>query len=147
VSPRLGFDSDPLHTKDPTTEAMRTLYDLMDNPVTNPYSISLIEPNVTDAEALKARLVKLPTVSKVIDIQSFVPDAQQAKLAIVADANAILTPTLMPHTPAARITPEQIRLGAKAALAQIDPALVKLPKGHPLAAIAADLHGLLNAKD
>ena len=40
VSPRLEFDSDPLHTKNPNTEAMRTLYDLMDNPVTNPYSIS-----------------------------------------------------------------------------------------------------------
>ena len=39
VSPRLEFDSDPLHTKNPNTEAMRTLYDLMDNPVTNPYSI------------------------------------------------------------------------------------------------------------
>ena len=39
-SPRLEFDSDPLHTKNPNTEAMRTLYDLMDNPVTNPYTIS-----------------------------------------------------------------------------------------------------------
>jgi hopanoid biosynthesis associated RND transporter like protein HpnN len=147
VSPRLEFDSDPLHTKDPNTEAMRTLYDLMDNPVTNPYSISLIEPSVADAEALKAKLVKLPTVSKVIDIQSFVPDDQQAKLAIIADANAILTPTLLPHTPAAPITPEQIRLAAKTALAQIDPALPKLPKDHPLAAIATDLHTLLTAND
>ncbi len=147
VSPRLEFDSDPLHTKDPNTEAMRTLYDLMDNPVTNPYSISLIEPNVADAEALKAKLVKLPTVSKVIDIQSFVPDDQQAKLAIIADANSILAPTLLPHTPAAPITPDQIRLAAKTALAQIDPALAKLPKDHPLAAIAADLHRLLSAND
>jgi hopanoid biosynthesis associated RND transporter like protein HpnN len=147
VSPRLEFDSDPLHTKDPNTEAMRTLYDLMDNPVTNPYSISLIEPNVADAEALKAKLVKLPTVSKVIDIQSFVPDDQQAKLAIIADANSILAPTLLPHAPAAPVTPDQIRLAAKTALAQIDPALAKLPKDHPLAAISADLHRLLTAKD
>jgi hopanoid biosynthesis associated RND transporter like protein HpnN len=147
LSPRLEFDSDPLHTKDPNTEAMRTLYDLMDNPVTNPYSISLIEPSVADAEVLKAKLVKLPTVSKVIDIQSFVPDDQQAKLAIIADANAILTPTLLPHTPAAPITPDQIRLAAKTALAQIDPALPKLPKDHPLAAIATDLHTLLAAND
>ena len=51
VSPRLEFNSDPLHTKDPTTEAMRTLYDLMDDPVTNPYSISLIEPNVADSRS------------------------------------------------------------------------------------------------
>ncbi len=147
VSPRLEFDSDPLHTKNPNTEAMRTLYDLMDNPVTNPYSISLIEPTVAAAEALKAKLVKLPTVSKVIDIQSFVPDDQQAKLAIIADANSILTPTLLPHAPAAPITPDQIRLAAKTALAQIDPALAKLPRDHPLAAIAADLHGLLTAND
>ena len=40
----------------------------------------------------------------------------------------------------APITPDQIRLAAKSALAQIDPALAKLPKDHPLAAIAADLH-------
>ena len=126
---------------------MRTLYDLMDNPVTNPYSISLIEPNVAAAETLKAKLVKLPTVSKVIDIQSFVPDDQQAKLAIIADANSILAPTLLPHAPPAPITPEQIRLAAKTALSQIDPALAKLPKDHPLAAIDADLNTLLTAND
>jgi uncharacterized protein len=147
VSPRLEFDSDPLHTKNPNTEAMRTLYDLMDNPVTNPYSISLVEPNVAAAETLKAKLVKLPTVSKVIDIQSFVPDDQQAKLAIIADANSILAPTLLPHAPAAPVTPDQIRLAAKTALAQIDPALPRLPRDHPLAAIAADLHRLQNATD
>src|SRR6185295_11000935 len=147
LSPRLEFDSDPLHTKNPNTEAMHTLYDLMDNPVTNPYTISLVEPNVAAAEELKAKLVNLPTVSKVIDLQSFVPDDQQAKLAIIADANSILTATLLPHTPAAPITPDQIRLAAKTALAQIDPALAKLPKDHQLVAIAADLNQLLNAPD
>ncbi|MEJ0016482.1 MAG: MMPL family transporter [Acetobacteraceae bacterium] len=147
LAPRLEFDSDPLHTKDPTTEAMRTLYDLMDDPVTNPYSISLIVPSAEAADALKAKLVKLPTVSKVIDIDSFVPEDQQPKLAIIADANSILTPTLLPHPPAAPITPDQIRMAAKAALAQIDPALAKLPKDHPLAAIAADLHRLIDAND
>ncbi len=147
LSPRLQFDSDPLHTKNPNTEAMRTLYDLMNNPLTNPYTISILEPNATDAQALKARLVKLPTVSKVIDIDSFVPDDQQAKLAIVADANSILAPTLLPHDPPAPITPDQIRLAAKTALAQIDPALPKLPANHPLAAIAGDLHQLEGADD
>jgi hopanoid biosynthesis associated RND transporter like protein HpnN len=147
LSPRLEFDSDPLHTKNPNTEAMRTLYDLMDNPLTNPYSISVIEPNVAAAEALKAKLRGLPTVSKVVDIASFVPDDQQTKLALIADANAILGPSLMPRGPPAPITAEQIRLAAKTALAQIDPALDKLPKDHPLAAIATDLHRLLAAND
>jgi uncharacterized protein len=147
VSPRLQFDSDPLHTKNPNTEAMRTLYDLINNPVTNPYTINIVEPNVADAQAVKARLVKLSTVSKVIDIDSFVPDDQQQKLAIIADANSILAPTLLPHDPPAPITPAEIRLAAKAALAQIDPALPKLPKDHPLVAIAGDLHQLEGASD
>jgi uncharacterized protein len=147
VSPRLEFDSDPLHTKDPDTEAMQTLYDLMDNPLTNPYSIDIMSPSAADASALKPNLVKLSTVSKVINVDSFVPDDQQTKLAIIADANSILTPTLLPHPPAAPITPEQIRLAAKSALAQIDQALPKLPKDHPLAAIAEDLRKLRTASD
>ena len=102
---------------------------------------------MTAAAALEAKLVTLPTVSKVIDIDSFVPDDQQEKLAIIADANTILAPTLLPHAPPAPITPEQIRLAAKTALAQIDPALAKLPKDHPLAAIAADLRQLQTAPD
>lgn len=147
VAPRLQFDSDPLHTKNPDTEAMRTLYDLMDNPLTNPYTISIIEPSVADADVLKPKLLKLPTVSKVISISSFVPDDQAEKLAIIADANSILAPTLLPHAPSAPITPDQIRLATKTALAQIDPALDKLPKDHALREIATDLHQLLTAKD
>ena len=147
LAPRLQFDSDPLHTKNPNTEAMRTLYDLMNDPITNPYSISIIEPNVADAQALKAKLVKLPTVSKVINVDSFVPDDQQEKLAIIADANSILAATLLPHGSPAPIAPDQIRLAAKTALAQIDPALPKLPKDHPLVDIAADLHKLEAADD
>ena len=147
TAPRLEFDSDPLHTKNPNTEAMRTLYDLMDNPLTNPYSIDILSPSAADADALRPKLAHLPTVSKVISLQSFVPDEQQAKLAIIADANSILAPTLLPHAPAAPITSEQIRLAAKSALAQIDPALAKLPKDHPLTAIAADLRKLQTASD
>ena len=128
-SPRLEFDSDPLHTKNPNTEAMRTLYDLMDNPVTNPYSINVIEPDVAAAEALKAKLVKLPTVSKVIDIQSFVPDDQQAKLAIIADANSILALTLCRRRRRRRSRRNRSAWRRRRRLAQIDPALAKAAEG------------------
>ncbi|HVC63017.1 MAG TPA: MMPL family transporter [Acetobacteraceae bacterium] len=148
VSPHLQFDSDPLDTQNPHTEAMETLRDLLNDPVTNPYSIDVLTPNVAAAQALAAKLKTLPTVSQVIDIGSFVPDDQQKKLAIIADAQSILAATLAPPvTPAAPITPDQVRLAAKAALAQIDPALAKLPPGHPLAAIADDLRQLQTASD
>jgi hopanoid biosynthesis associated RND transporter like protein HpnN len=148
VSPRLTFDSDPLDTKNPHTEAMETLRDLINNPVTNPYSIDVIAPNVAAVAPLAAKLKALPTVAQVIDIDSFVPDDQQQKLAIIADAQSILAATLSPPaTPPAPVTPDQVRLAAKTALSQIDPALTKLRPNHPLALIAADLRRLETAPD
>jgi uncharacterized protein len=147
ASPRLTFDSDPLHTKNPNTEAMRTLRDLIDNPLTNPYTIDILAPNVDAARALIPKLKALPTVQNVISIESFVPEDQQPKLALIADANTILAATLTPHAAAAPVTPEQIRLAAMTALAQIEPALSHLPADHPLASIADDLKQLQNAPD
>ncbi len=147
LAPRLAFDSDPLDTKNPDTEAMRTLRDLINNPVTNPYTIDVLAPNAPAAAALADKLDKLPSVSQVISINSFVPNDQQQKLAVIADANTILAPTLAPHGSFAPITAEDIRLAAKSALAQIDPALAKLPAGHPLADVAADLRRMQAAPD
>ena len=45
LAPRLQFDADPLDTQSPNTEAMRTLRDLMNDPLTNPYSIDILAPN------------------------------------------------------------------------------------------------------
>jgi hypothetical protein len=147
MSPRLAFDSDPLHTKNPNTEAMRTLRDLMNDPLTNPYSIDILAPNAAAAAALADKVRQLPTVAQVISLQSFVPDDQQKKLALIADADGILAPTLLAPSTVAPVTPGQIRLAAKTALAQIDPVLGKLPSGHPLAAIDADLKRLEVAPD
>ena len=145
--PWLEFDSDPLHTKDPTTEAMRTLNDLMASPLTNPYSAEIIARDVTEAARLAAILAKLPLTGDVLTIDSFVPADQKDKLAIIADAAAILAPTLALREPAAAVTAEQIRMAASTALAQIEPALGKLPPQHPLAAIAGDLRLLIAASE
>ncbi len=145
--PNLTFDSDPLHTKNPNTEAMRTLMDLMNNPLTNPYTIDIIEPSVQHAASIAERLKKLPLVSQVLTVESFVPDDQKQKLAAVADTASILAPTLAPQSPAAPVTPDQLRLAIRTALAQIDPALAKLPPDNPLVGIAAELHKLGHAPD
>ncbi len=147
VSPRLTFDGDPLDTKNPNTEAMRTLRDLMSSPLTNPYTIDILTPNQAAATALAAKLKTLHTVSGVLTLDSFVPKDQAAKLAIIADADSILAPTLAPQEPAAPVTPNQIRLAAKTADEHIRSALSKLPKDHPLAAIAGDLSALQSAPD
>ena len=56
VSPWLVFDSDPLDTKNPNTEAMRTLRDLINNPLTNPYTIDVLTPNAKAAKVLADKL-------------------------------------------------------------------------------------------
>ena len=66
LSPRLQSDSDPLDTQSPNTEAMRTLRDLMNSPLTNPYSIDILTANVDQARTLAARLRQLSSVSGVL---------------------------------------------------------------------------------
>ncbi len=145
--PLLRFDSDPLHTKNPNTEAMRTLADLMASPITNPYTVDILAPSLDAASALAEKLRKLPLVASALTLQSFVPSDQKEKLALVADADNILAPTLAPPSSPAPITPADLRLAAETAANQLAAALPKLPPGDPLRAIAADLKALAAAPD
>jgi hopanoid biosynthesis associated RND transporter like protein HpnN len=145
--PRLTFDSDPLHTKNPHTEAMETLADLAQDPLTNPYTIDIMTPSIAAAESMAAQLHQLPLVADVLSLHSFVPEDQTPKLALTADAASVLGATLAPREAAAPITPGEIRLALRSALAQIEPALTKLPPNAPFAALAASLRGLLPAPD
>jgi uncharacterized protein len=147
LAPRLAFDSDPLDTQNQNTEAMRTLRELINQPLSNPYSIDILAPNVNDARVLAARLRRLPTVSSVLTIESFVPAEQSAKLAVVADAAEILAPSLLAPTSTKPATPADSRAAARAALAQIKPALRLLPPADPLSAIAGDLGEIVRAPD
>ena len=145
--PWLTFDSDPLHTKDPTTEAMRTLADLMSSPLTNPYSVDIIAPDQAQADALAARLRTLPLVDEVLTLSTFVPADQPGKLALVADAASILRATLAPRAPAAPVTPADLRLAARTALNGMERAAVKLPPGSAVAGVADALRRLVAAPD
>jgi hopanoid biosynthesis associated RND transporter like protein HpnN len=145
--PRLGFDADPLHTKNPNTEAMQTLYDLEDSPLTNPFTIDILTPDAPAAAVLADRLRGLSLVSDVLSINSFVPKDQQAKLAQVQDAATILGPSLVPREPGQPVTLPEVRQAAQNALDKIEPALPKLPPQHVLAAIADDLRQLAAAPD
>jgi hopanoid biosynthesis associated RND transporter like protein HpnN len=147
LAPRLTFDSDPLDTQNQNTEAMRTLRDLMNQPLSNPYSIDILTPNVDSARALAAKLRLLPTVSSVVTIESFVPTEQSAKFELVSDAAEILGPSLTPPDETRTASAADARAAARSALAQIEPALHLLPEGHPLDAIAGDLATIVHASD
>jgi len=145
--PNIGFDADPLHTKNPNTEAMQTLYDLEDSPLTNPFTIDILTPNAAEAAALADRLGKLPLVSGVVSINSFVPDDQKTKLALVSDAATLIGPSLVSRDLPPPPDAGEIRTAAKNAEAKLVPALPKLPGNDVLAEISGDLAKLSVAPD
>ena len=145
--PHLAFDSDPLHTKNANTEAMRTLSDLMDDPVTTPYSMELLVPDLAAATAMVARLEQLPDVDSVRWLNSFVPESQADKLPMIADAADVLNVTLAPPLSIPPVTPDALREATNTLASKLAPILPLLPPGHPLASIAADLSRLRNAPD
>ncbi len=145
--PRIGFDADPLHTKNPHTEAMQTLYDLGDSPLTNPFTIDILAADPAAAASLAERLKKLPLVSDVLSINTFVPKDQEAKLALIADAATLMGPSLASYDTPAPPTAGEIRTAAKSAHDKIAPALAKLADDHVLAAIDEDLAKLAAAPD
>jgi hopanoid biosynthesis associated RND transporter like protein HpnN len=94
--PRLTFDFNPLHLRSVKAESVSTLFDLMKNPDTSPNTIDVLEPTLEKADRMAEKLSALPETGQVITLSSFIPDNQQAKLALVSDADLLLDPTLNP---------------------------------------------------
>ena len=94
--PFLRFDSDPLDLKNPKSESMTTLRDLMKDPNRSPSTIDIPAPSIAAADALAARLDKLPEVAHAVTLSSFVPADQGPKLDAIADANQFLGSIIEP---------------------------------------------------
>jgi hopanoid biosynthesis associated RND transporter like protein HpnN len=94
--PFVRFDFNPLHLRNIHGEAMATLDDIARDPSETINTIDVLAPNLKAADALAARLARLPQVAQVVTLSSFVPDDQAPKLAAIADAQLLLDPTLNP---------------------------------------------------
>ncbi|HZQ41387.1 MAG TPA: MMPL family transporter, partial [Rhizomicrobium sp.] len=92
----LRFDSNPLDLRSPKVESVSTLFDLMGNSATSPNTINVLAPSEAQAVSLAERLARLPSVGQALTLSSFVPDDQNQKLALIADANGLLDATLNP---------------------------------------------------
>ena len=90
------FDSDPINLRSPKAESVSTLRDLMKNPQTSPNTIDIAQPSLAAADALAAKVSKLPEVGQTITLTSFVPEDQDKKLAMIADTNNLIGATIAP---------------------------------------------------
>ncbi len=72
------------------------MLDLMRDPATSPDTVEILAPSLKDASVIARRLDQLPEVARTVTLESFIPQDQDKKLAIIADAASLLAPTLEP---------------------------------------------------
>src|SRR5262249_61242579 len=105
----LRFDFNPLNLRAQDAESVVTLLDLMKVPDTSPSTIDVLKSDLAEASATAEKLRHLPEVDRVLTLQSFVPDDQDAKLALIEDASFFLQNTLRPDQVDAEPTPADTR--------------------------------------
>jgi hopanoid biosynthesis associated RND transporter like protein HpnN len=115
----LRFDFNPLNLRPQDSESVSTLLELMNDPDTSPNTIEVLKSNLAQALPVAESLRQLPEVGRVLTLQSFVPEDQDAKLALIEDASFFLQNTLNPD----RIAPEPTPAETKAAIETLVPEL------------------------
>jgi hopanoid biosynthesis associated RND transporter like protein HpnN len=141
---KLRFDFNPLNLRSAKVESVATLLDLMQDPHTSPNIIEILAPSFAEAEALAARLQKLPEVESVTSLSSFIPEDQAPKLAAIKEARALLVPGLTPAQPPE--TPDDAQDAQ--ALAAVGASLTAAAGGKPeLARIGAAMTSLAQAPE
>lgn len=95
--PLVRLDVNPLNLQDETAEAVQTYRDLASRPETSPYSVNILAADLDAALLMVPTLQGLPEVGGVRTLASYVPDDQDAKLAIIGDMALLLGPSL--YTP------------------------------------------------
>jgi len=115
----LRFDFNPLNLRPQDSESVSTLLSLMNDPDTTPNTIEVLKGNLAEALPVAEKLRGLPEVGRVLTLQSFVPEDQDAKLALIEDASFFLHNTLNPD----RIDPEPKATETKAAIERLIPEL------------------------
>jgi hypothetical protein len=139
----LRFDFNPLNLRDQKSEGMSTLLELMNDPDTTPNTIDILKGDLAEAERVATQLRRLPQVRQVLTLQSFVPEEQEAKLALIEDANFFFQNTLDP----AQTDPPPTDADTKAAIDKLVGELGDATRGldSPVAVQARRLATLLAA--
>ena len=86
------FDFDPMNLKNPHTQSVQTLFDLMEDGSTTPYAATVLASSLDDARILAERLRRLPEVASAVSISDYVPKDQNEKLEIIGTAAMFLEP-------------------------------------------------------
>src|SRR6056297_3038955 len=93
--PQLRFDSDPLNVRDPQSESVVTIRELLAGGQAGYRNIQVLMDDASATETMRQRLAELPTVARAVSLQSFIPDDQDEKLFMLDDLGWVLGPDVV----------------------------------------------------
>lgn len=90
VLTKLTFDANPINLRDPKSESVSTIKELLKSKNDSPFAVTGLANNLDEANALATKMKALPVVHEAITLSSFVAENQDEKLAIIDDLNLML---------------------------------------------------------
>ncbi len=103
----LRFDFNPMNLRNRHVESVATYLELQGQPDNAANDIVALEPSLSAADAMAAKLRALPQVARVTTLSSFIPEHQDEKLPLVHSIAESLGPSLSPATVADPPTDEE----------------------------------------
>jgi hypothetical protein len=92
----LRFDFNPIDLQDPGSEAISAYLELSRDPATGANAVQALLPSLDKANAVASEAAKLPVVSRVMTLSSFIPDQQNEKIPLIQNAARKLAPAFDP---------------------------------------------------
>lgn len=86
----LEFDSNPINLRDPSSESVATIKELLKSNLESPFALTSLAKNLNQAKERAAKLEALPSVYEAITLASFVADDQEEKLYVIEELDLIL---------------------------------------------------------
>jgi hopanoid biosynthesis associated RND transporter like protein HpnN len=99
LAPRIHFDHNPIHLRDPASPAVKAFRDLVARSEVTPWAIDVVMPDLEKADALAGELERLAPVKAAVTLSDFVPKQQEEKREILADAALFLPPVASREAP------------------------------------------------
>jgi uncharacterized protein len=87
---KLTFDSNPINMRDPNSESVSTIRELLASKTDSPFSLTGLASSPEEAQQKASKFDKLSSVHDVITLSSFVAEDQEAKLVTLEDLNLVL---------------------------------------------------------
>ncbi len=117
---QLVFDSNPINLRDPNSESVSTIKELLASQTDSPFALSALAPDLETAKKLADQLEQLPSVHSTIILSNLVAENQQQKLETIEELDLILGNQLTTFNEQLNQTqPKQALLGFNTAITEL----------------------------